>query len=306
MPASALMNVMTAAARKAARSLARDFGEVEQLQVSLKGPSNFVSAADTRAEEILFDELSRARPGYGFLLEERGEVAGADASHRWIIDPLDGTTNFLHGLAHFAVSIGLERDGQPYAGVIYEPVHDEMFWAERGAGAYLNQRRLRVSARYRMGDAIFATGIPFMGRDGHHGRRAFLDRLDAVMAVSAGVRRWGTASLDLAYVAAGRFDGYSGQSFETLSEEPARRDTVLVKTQLIDPTDKNVELNYRMRQVGEDWKIIDVYLNGTVSELALRRSEYSSLIERDGFDALLIALNERIETLATPPADQAS
>ncbi len=205
---SAIINVMAKAAMKAGRSLLRDFGEVEQLQVSRKGPADFVSKADLTAERIVRRELTKGRPDYGLLMEESGLVEGRDSSNRWIIDPLDGTTNFLHGLAHFAVSIGLERDGQPYAGVIYEPAHDEMFWAERGAGAYLNQRRLRVSARYRMGDAIFATGIPFMGRDGHHGRRAFLDRLDAVMAVSAGVRRWGTASLDLAYVAAGRFDGF--------------------------------------------------------------------------------------------------
>ena len=147
MPVSALMNVMVGAARKAGRSLARDFGEVEQLQVSLKGPANFVSAADTRAEEILHKELSRARPGYGFLLEEHGEVEGADRTHRFIVDPLDGTTNFLHGIPHFAISIALERYGELVAGLIYNPASNETFTAERGKGAFLNDRRIRVAAR---------------------------------------------------------------------------------------------------------------------------------------------------------------
>ena len=205
MPASALMNVMLGAARKAARSLARDFGEVEQLQVSLKGPANFVSAADTRAEEILHAELTRARPGYGLLLEERGDVAGADRTHRFIVDPLDGTTNFLHGIPHFAISIGLEREGVLVAGVVYNVVRDELFWAEKGAGAYLNDRRLRVAARSDMRDALFATGTPFHGKPGHD---VFLREVEAVIGRTAGVRRWGAAALDLAYVAAGRFDGF--------------------------------------------------------------------------------------------------
>ena len=206
MAASALMTVMLAAARKAGRSLARDFGEVEQLQVSLKGPANFVSAADTRAEEILFTELSHARPGYGFLMEERGEVQGADRTHRWIVDPLDGTTNFLHGIPHFAVSIALERDGELVAGLIFNPANQEVFAAERGKGAYVNdRRRLRVAARTEMSASVIASGIPHSGRPGHE---LFLRELQAVMATSAGVRRMGAASLDLAWTAAGRLDGF--------------------------------------------------------------------------------------------------
>src|SRR5262249_34098122 len=161
-----IMNVMTAAARKAARSLRRDFGEVEALQVSRKGPSDFVSAADQRVEGVLFAELSRARPSYGFLMEERGAVEGADKAHRFIIDPLDGTTNFLHGVPHFSVSIGLEREGQLVAGVVFAPVTDEMFIAERGQGAWLNDKRLRVSARTELNEALIATGVPFRGRPG--------------------------------------------------------------------------------------------------------------------------------------------
>lgn len=205
MPASALMNVMVQAARKAGRSLARDFGEVEHLQVSIKGPANFVSAADHRAEQIIFDELSRARPGYGFLMEERGVVEGADKTHRWIVDPLDGTTNFLHGVPLFAVSIGLEREGELAAGLIYNPISNELFTAERGKGAFFNDRRIRVAARSRLDECIVVTGIPHRGRPG---QAEFLDQLKAVMAETAGLRRTGSAALDLAWVAAGRFDGY--------------------------------------------------------------------------------------------------
>ncbi|MDA1089763.1 MAG: inositol monophosphatase family protein [Proteobacteria bacterium] len=204
-PRSALLNVMTAAAQKAARGLIRDFGEIENLQVSKKGPADFVSNADKKAERTLVYELSKARPNFGFLLEEGGEIEGSDTSNRWIIDPLDGTTNFLHGLPHFSISIALERDGAPFAGVIYEPITDQMFAAENGIGAYLNNRRLRVSARTKMDEALFATGIPFAGKDGHD---RYLAQLKEVMAVSAGVRRFGSAALDLAYVAAGRFDGF--------------------------------------------------------------------------------------------------
>jgi myo-inositol-1(or 4)-monophosphatase len=205
MPASALMNVMLGAARKAARSLARDFGEVEQLQVSLKGPANFVSAADHRAEEILHAELTRARPGYGLLLEERGDVAGADRTHRFIVDPLDGTTNFLHGIPHFAISIALEREGDLVAGLILNPVTHEMFTAERGKGAFLNDRRIRVAARTDLSAAVIGTGIPHSGRPEHE---LFLAELGAVMGTSAGVRRMGAAALDLAWTAAGRLDGF--------------------------------------------------------------------------------------------------
>jgi len=206
MPASALMNVMVGAARKAARSLTRDFGEVENLQVSVKGPANFVSAADFRAEDILFNELAKARPGYGFLMEERGAVDGADRSHRWIVDPLDGTTNFLHGVPHFAISIGLERDGELVAGLIYNPITDEMFTAEKGKGAFVNDRkRLRVAARKELADALLTTGIPHRGRPRH---ARFLKEAEVLMKEVTGLRRTGSAALDLAFTAAGRFDGY--------------------------------------------------------------------------------------------------
>lgn len=205
MPASALMNVMVAAVRKAGRSLARDFGEVEQLQVSVKGPANFVSAADHKAEDILYAELSRARHGYGFLMEERGLVEGPDKSHRWIVDPLDGTTNFLHGVPHFAISVGLERDGEMVAEVIYNPATNELFTAEKGKGSFVNDRRLRVANRRSLADCLVVTGIPHRGRPGH---KRFLSECEAAMRETAGVRRLGSAALDLAWVAAGRFDAY--------------------------------------------------------------------------------------------------
>lgn len=203
---SPLLNVMTAAALKAARNLIRDFGELEQLQVSRKGPADFVSRADRRAEEILREELMKARPAYGLLMEETGDYAGSDTSNRWIVDPLDGTTNFLHGLPHFAISIALERDNDLFAGVIYNPVQNEMFVAEKGSGAFLNGRRLRVSARRGLSESLFATGIPFKGLEDHFS--VFMRQIERIMSVSCGVRRFGAASLDMAYVAAGRFDGY--------------------------------------------------------------------------------------------------
>ncbi len=202
---SAQITVMMGAARKAAVRLKRDYGEVEQLQVSRKGPADFVSTADLRTEKILHAELSRARPNFGFLMEESGEEIGADPTRRWIVDPLDGTTNFLHGLPQFAISIALEENGTIIAGVIYAPITEEMFWAERGGGAHLDNRRLRVSARTDLSQSIFATGIPYMGRGDHP---EFTRQLNAVMEVSAGIRRFGAAALDLAYVAAGRFDGF--------------------------------------------------------------------------------------------------
>jgi len=202
---SALINVMTAAARKAARSLKRDFGEVEKLQVSLKGPANFVSAADKRAEEILHAELMKARPGYGFLGEEGGIREGTDKTHTWIVDPLDGTTNFLHGIPHFAISIALAREGTPIAGLIYNPITDEFFTAERGKGAFFNDHRIRVAARKRLADAVVACALPHIGRgDLAQFRREFAMMQDKV----AGLRRFGAAALDLAYIAAGRFDAY--------------------------------------------------------------------------------------------------
>ena len=196
---------MISAARKCARQLARDFGEAEALLISKKGAADFVSAADLRAEQTLFEELNKGRPKYGFLMEERGAVEGADNSNRWIVDPLDGTSNFLHGLAQFAISICLERDRQPYAGVVYNPVSDELFWAEKGEGAYLNDRRLRVSGRKSLDECLFATGLPFKGRSG---RETALRETERVLAETAGVRRYGSAALDLAFTAAGRFDAY--------------------------------------------------------------------------------------------------
>lgn len=203
---SPLLNVMIRAADRAARGLKRDFGEVENLQVSRKGPADFVSAADLKAERVLREELHKARPDYAFLMEESGARAGHPESDRcWVVDPLDGTTNFLHGLPHFAISIGLTEGGQPIAGVVYDPIKEDLFYAEKGGGAYLNDRRMRVSGRSRIEDALLATGIPFKGRGGED---QFGRELDQAMRQTAGVRRWGTASLDLAYVAAGRFDGF--------------------------------------------------------------------------------------------------
>jgi myo-inositol-1(or 4)-monophosphatase len=202
---SPVINVMERAVRKAARGLVHDFGEVEHLQVSVKGPADFVSSADLRSERILREELAKARPAFGFLMEESGAQTGADGSQRWIVDPLDGTTNFLHGIPHFCISAALERDGEIVAGIVHDPLRDEMFWAEKGIGAFVNDRRLRVSARRKLADAVIGTGIPFRERGNHP---AYLAMLAGVMESTAGVRRMGAAALDLAYVAAGRFDGF--------------------------------------------------------------------------------------------------
>jgi myo-inositol-1(or 4)-monophosphatase len=201
--ASANVNIMIKAARKAARSLLRDFGEVENLQVSAKGPGDFVSRADLKAEQLIRDELTEARPNYGWVGEESAEAKGADPTRRWIVDPLDGTTNFLHGLPHWSISIALEHKREMVAGVIYDPVKDEMFVAEKGAGAWLNDRRLRVSGRRDMSEMLFATGIPVASRALPRAAR----EIAAVAAHGAPVRRCGSSALDLAYVAAGRFDG---------------------------------------------------------------------------------------------------
>ncbi|HCL66429.1 MAG TPA: inositol monophosphatase [Rhizobium sp.] len=205
MARSALLNVMVQAALKAGKSLSRDFGEVQNLQVSVKGPGDFVSQADFKAEKIVKEELLKARPTYGFVGEETEELTGTDGAHRWIVDPLDGTTNFLHGIPQFAVSIALERSGEIVAGVIFNPATDELYTAERGGGAFLNDRRIRVAARKALSDCVIACGIPHLGKK-NHGK--FLVELRHVMGEVAGVRRMGAASLDLAYVAAGRFDGY--------------------------------------------------------------------------------------------------
>lgn len=198
------MHVMEAAVRKAARRLVRDFGEVEHLQVSVKGAADFVSTADLNAEKTLVQELSKARPGWGFLLEEGGEKKG-DGHHVFVIDPLDGTTNFLHGIPQFAISVALVKDDEAQAGIVYNPITDEMFWAEKGQGAWLNERRLRVSARKKLEESLFATGLPFKGKPDHD---KTLEQVGRVLAVSSGVRRMGSAALDLAFTAAGRFDGY--------------------------------------------------------------------------------------------------
>jgi myo-inositol-1(or 4)-monophosphatase len=206
------LTVMANAAQKASKRLLRDFAEVEQLQVSVKGPSDFVSQADLRAEQTLKEELTKARPGYSFLMEESGASGSENWTWRWIVDPLDGTTNFLHGIPHWAISIGLQRrlpDGttEIHAGVIYAPAADEMFWAEKGTGAFMNERRLRVSARREMSEAVFATGIPF-GAVSAPRQRAFSRTAATLMPQVAGIRRFGAAALDLAWVAHGRFDGY--------------------------------------------------------------------------------------------------
>lgn len=205
MHGSANLNLMIKAARKAGRSLVKDFREVENLQVSLKGAGDFVSRADVAAEKIIKEELMGARPTYGWLGEETGETDGQDPTRRWIVDPLDGTTNFLHGLPHWAVSIALEHKGEIVAAVIFDPAKDELFWAEKGQGAWMNDTRLRVSARRVMAEAVFATGVPYGTKSTLPATVRDLARL---MPACAGVRRWGAAALDLAYVAAGRYDGY--------------------------------------------------------------------------------------------------
>jgi myo-inositol-1(or 4)-monophosphatase len=202
---SALINVMVKAARRAGRSLKRDLGEVEHLQVSLKGPANFVTKADQRAEEMLYDDLSKARQGYGFIGEEGGAREGADKSHTWIVDPLDGTTNFLHGIPHFAISIGLRREGVVIAGLIYNPANDDLYIAERGKGAFLNDQRLRVAGRRQLSECVIACGLPHLGRGDHELSRREMTELQPRVA---GLRRFGSAALDMAFIAAGRFDGY--------------------------------------------------------------------------------------------------
>ncbi len=202
---SALLKVMSDAARKAARGLNRDFGELSELQVSRKAPADFVSAADIKAEQTVFEALEKARPGYSFLGEERGLVEGTDKTHTWIVDPLDGTTNFLHAIPHFAINIALEREGAVVAAVTYNPVTNELFWAEKGKGCFVNDKRLRVAGRKHLDESVLGTGIPFLGH-GQHAR--FLKELHQISQRVAGVRRFGAASLDLAYVAAGRLDGF--------------------------------------------------------------------------------------------------
>ncbi|GAB5458496.1 MAG: inositol monophosphatase family protein [Henriciella sp.] len=204
---SALGNVIIEAARKAGRSLARDFGEVEYLQVSKKGPGDFVSKADHEAEEIIYEHLTKARPGYGFVMEERGIVEGSDKTNRFIVDPLDGTLNFLHGQPHYAVSIALEREGTLYSGCVYDVSRNEIFWGEQGRGAWIGQRKLRVATRTKLENSVLATGTPWVGKATEAHTR-FANEIAAMTPVTAGIRRNGSAALDLAWVAAGRFDGF--------------------------------------------------------------------------------------------------
>ena len=205
MQGSANLNLMIKAARRAGKALVKDFREVENLQVSTKGPGDFVTKADREAERIIKEDLMGARPTYGWLGEETGEQEGQDPTRRWIVDPLDGTTNFLHGMPHWAISIALEHKGEITSAVVFDAAKDEMFWAEKGSGAWMNDRRLRVSGRRAMHEAVFATGVPFSTKKT---LPATLSDLARLMPACAGMRRWGVASLDLAYVAAGRFDGY--------------------------------------------------------------------------------------------------
>ncbi|MDH5722559.1 MAG: inositol monophosphatase [Alphaproteobacteria bacterium] len=202
---SPIMTIMMRASEKAARSLLRDFNEVENLQISTKGPGDFVSAADKRAEKIIFEELQKARPDYNFLMEEGGVIKGNDSDYRWIIDPLDGTTNFLHGLPHWAISIALEHKGEIIAGLIHDPVKDEIFHAEKGGQAFNKRRRLRVSGR---GDMLFATIATGSPRRSVEQRAQFIKEYDTMITAAPGLRRFGAAALDLAYVAAGRYDAY--------------------------------------------------------------------------------------------------
>jgi myo-inositol-1(or 4)-monophosphatase len=202
---STLINVMIEAVRKGARAIARDFGEIENLQVSRKGPADFVTLTDKKVEKIIRDELEKNRPGYSFLMEESGAVEGSDKTHRWILDPIDGTSNFMHGIPHFAISLALERDGELVAGIVYSPIVDELFWAEKGKGAFVNDKRIRVAARRELSDCIITMGIPHLGR-GEQARH--LREISILMPQVAGLRRFGSAALDLAYVAAGRCDGF--------------------------------------------------------------------------------------------------
>ncbi len=207
---SGLLTIMDRAARKAGAKLRRDFNEVQHLQVSRKGPADFVSKADRAAERTLYEELIKARPDWNFLLEESGEMEGDPSKPKFIIDPLDGTSNFLHGIPHFAISIAVEEmmangKREVTTGLVYQPLTDESFWAEKGKGSWLMDQRLRVSSRRNLDEALIATGIPFMG----HGDFAQWSRIfGAVAPHVAGIRRFGAAALDLAWVAAGRFDGY--------------------------------------------------------------------------------------------------
>jgi myo-inositol-1(or 4)-monophosphatase len=202
---SALVNVIARAALKASRGLIRDFGEIEKLQVSKKGPYDFVSTADKRSEKIVVEELKKARPNYGFCLEESGIIQGKDPHSRWIVDPLDGTTNFLHGIPYFAISIGVEKDGEVIAGVVYDPLRDELFYAEKGMGAFANDQRLRVSSRTALADSLVSFSYPPVSSSDFPAFKEKAGKIEKEAGVS---RRFGASTLELCYVAAGRIDGY--------------------------------------------------------------------------------------------------
>ena len=203
---SANINVMVKACRKASKTIIRDFGEIENLQVSLKGPGDYVTASDKKVEKILIEELQKARPNYSILSEEIGEINNKDESFKWIIDPIDGTSNFLHGIPHFAISIGLEQDKEIVCGIIYDPIKDEMFTAEKGNGSYVNNQRMRVSSRSKLKDCIIFTGGPkYASRNKELSLKEY-EKFSSEVIVP--IRKLGSASLDMAYVAAGRCDGF--------------------------------------------------------------------------------------------------
>ena len=208
--ASPALNVMIKAAEKAARSLVRDFGEVEHLQVSVKGPGDFVTNADRKAEKILIQELQKARPKYGFLIEESGEILGEDPEYCWIVDPLDGTTNFLHGIPHFAISIALEKRGEIISAVIYDPIKNEFFTAEKGRGAFFNKRKIRVSGRDKLQNCVVGTGVPVTQPKSDEAT----SQLRSINTHVAAVRSFGSIALDLAYIGAGRLDGFWKNNFQ--------------------------------------------------------------------------------------------
>ena len=203
---SANITIMMTAARKASKSILRDFGELEKLQVSVKGQNDFVTMADIKAQEIIHYELSRARENYGFLMEEGNNKSNIDDNEfTWIIDPIDGTLNFMNGIPYFGISIALNQKDQLIAGLVYDPIHNDFYWAEEGTGAYLNDQRLRVTNKSSLDKSVIALGIPFLGRGDH---KQHIRSQEAVMSKVAGLRRFGAASLDLAYVAAGKVDGF--------------------------------------------------------------------------------------------------
>jgi len=202
---TALYNVIIGAVQNTLRPLGRDFRELEKLQINKKGVADFVTSADIRTERMLIEFLKEARPKFGFITEETGVIEGKDKDHIWIIDPIDGTTNFMHGIPHFAIAIALQYKGEIIAALTFNPITGEEFYAEKGKGAYLNGYRIRVSSRREMESALFATGLPFKGCEGLD---QALSETKAFLNETAGVRRFGSAALDLAYVACGRYEGY--------------------------------------------------------------------------------------------------